>query len=148
MGNRLWEGKYRFQFEAPNSKTIHLTAPRPLLPILEFEKVVLIIIVPLFNHWLQTWEAIKEDSDGLLEVSVQEMIQRARRKRMIEKSGAKIKLGMMRHMFIVLDMSECMRLQVRYRVNKLPVFDRNGKFHLNIQKTWKIISQYNFLPLW
>jgi hypothetical protein len=88
----------------------------------KFEKVVLIIIVPLFNHWLQTWEAIKEDSDGLLEVSVQEMIQRARRKRMIEKSGAKIKLGMMRHMFIVLDMSECMRLQVRYRVNKIASF--------------------------
>ena len=50
------------------------------------------------------------------------MIQRARRKRMIEKSGAKIKLGMMRHMFIVLDMSECMRLQVRYRVNKIAGF--------------------------
>ena len=40
------------------------------------------------------------------------MIQRARRKRMIEKSGAKIKLGMMRHLFIVMDMSECMKLQV------------------------------------
>lgn len=59
----------------------------------------------------KTWEAIKEDSDGLLELSVQEMIQRARRKRMIEKSGAKIKLGMMRHLFIVLDMSDCMKLQ-------------------------------------
>ena len=40
------------------------------------------------------------------------MIQRARRKRMIEKSGSKVKLGMMRHMFIVIDMSECMKLQV------------------------------------
>ena len=60
----------------------------------------------------KTWEAITEDSDGLLEVSVQEMIQRARRKRMLEKSGAKIKLGMMRHMFIVMDMSECMKMQV------------------------------------
>ena len=31
---------------------------------------------------------------------------------MIEKSGSKVKLGMMRHMFIVIDMSECMKLQV------------------------------------
>ena len=31
---------------------------------------------------------------------------------MVEKSGAKIKLGMMRHLFIVMDMSECMKQQV------------------------------------
>ena len=34
---------------------------------------------------------------------------------MIEKSGSKVKLGMMRHMFIVIDMSECMKLQVSMR---------------------------------
>ena len=30
---------------------------------------------------------------------------------MLEKSGAKVKLGMMRHLFIVLDMSDCMKMQ-------------------------------------
>ncbi len=60
----------------------------------------------------KTWEAITEDSDGLLEVSVQEMLQRARRKRLLEKSGPKVKLGMMRHLYIILDMSDNMKLQV------------------------------------
>lgn len=59
----------------------------------------------------KTWEAITEDQDGLMEVSVQEMIQRAKRKRLLDKSGAKTKLGMMRHFFILLDMSQNMKNQ-------------------------------------
>eukprot|EP00094_Tigriopus_californicus_P008984 TCALIF_08659-PA protein Name:"Similar to GTF2H2 General transcription factor IIH subunit 2 (Bos taurus)" AED:0.09 eAED:0.17 QI:158/0.5/0.77/1/0.75/0.77/9/133/586 len=59
----------------------------------------------------KTWEAITEDADGLVEVSVQELIQKARRKRMNEKFGKGVKLGMMRHLFVVLDMSECMNNQ-------------------------------------
>eukprot|EP00095_Tigriopus_kingsejongensis_P011641 maker-scaffold564_size136232-snap-gene-0.36 protein:Tk11641 transcript:maker-scaffold564_size136232-snap-gene-0.36-mRNA-1 annotation:"general transcription factor iih subunit 2" len=59
----------------------------------------------------KTWEAITEDADGLVELSVQELIQKARRKRMSEKFGQGVKLGMMRHLFLVLDMSECMNNQ-------------------------------------
>jgi len=59
----------------------------------------------------KTWEAITEDNDGLMEVSVQELIQRAKRKRLLDKSEAKTKLGMMRHFFILLDMSQNMKTQ-------------------------------------
>ena len=41
----------------------------------------------------RTWEAITEDNTGGIEVSVQEMLQRARRKKLLEKSGNKTKLG-------------------------------------------------------
>jgi transcription initiation factor TFIIH subunit 2 len=61
---------------------------------------------------LQTWEVIQEDKDGLIEFSVQDMLERAKRKRLLEKSGAKIKLGMMRHLYIILDLSDAMKLQV------------------------------------
>ena len=70
------------------------------------------ILLTLPNLLFQTWEAITEDQDGLMEVSVQEMIQRAKRKRLLDKSGAKTKLGMMRHFFILLDMSQNMKNQV------------------------------------
>ena len=46
-----------------------------------------------------------------MEVSVQELIQRAKRKRLLDKSEAKTKLGMMRHFFILLDMSHNMKTQ-------------------------------------
>jgi len=59
----------------------------------------------------KTWEAITEDSDGLMEVSVQELIQRAKRKRLLDKSGSKTKLGMMRHFFLLVDMSQNMKNQ-------------------------------------
>ena len=61
----------------------------------------------------QTWEMIQEDADGLIEFSVQELLERAKRKRLLEKSGARIKLGMMRHLYIILDMSDAMKQQVR-----------------------------------
>jgi len=58
----------------------------------------------------KTWEAIQEDKDGLLDVSVQDIIQKARRKRLAERTG-KTKLGMMRHLYVIIDMSECMSNQ-------------------------------------
>ncbi len=62
-------------------------------------------------HPLQTWESLSEDADGLLEVSVSEAIRRARRKRMLDKTGRRVRLGMMRHLYVVLDLSECMSAQ-------------------------------------
>ena len=58
----------------------------------------------------KTWEAIQEDKDGLLDYSVQDIILKARRKRLAERQG-KNKLGMMRHLYLVMDMSENMNTQ-------------------------------------
>ncbi|XP_046425250.1 general transcription factor IIH subunit 2 [Neodiprion fabricii] len=58
----------------------------------------------------KTWEAIKEDDDGLLEGAVADIIQRAKRKRQSERHGG-ARLGMMRHLYIVLDCSEAMSNQ-------------------------------------
>lgn len=55
-------------------------------------------------------EAIQEDDEGLLEGSVAEIIQRAKRKRQAERQG-NTRLGMMRHLFLVIDNSDCMSNQ-------------------------------------
>ena len=58
----------------------------------------------------KTWEAIKEDDHGLLEASVADIIHNAKRKRQMEKKvGAR--LGMMRHLYVILDASEAMSNQ-------------------------------------
>lgn len=58
----------------------------------------------------KTWEAIKEDDHGLLEASVADIIHNAKRKRQLErKQGAR--LGMMRHLYVILDASESMSNQ-------------------------------------
>jgi len=55
-------------------------------------------------------EAIKEDDHGLLEASVADIIHNAKRKRQLDrKQGSK--LGMMRHLYIILDASESMSNQ-------------------------------------
>nr|CAG4641686.1 EOG090X05VA [Eurycercus lamellatus] len=58
----------------------------------------------------KTWEAIKEDDEGMLESNVAELVARAKRKRAAFRSGT-IQLGMMRHLFVIVDASECMTLQ-------------------------------------
>lgn len=55
-------------------------------------------------------EAIQEDDEGLLEGSVAEIIQRAKRKRQAERHGNS-RLGMMRHLYLVIDNSDCMSNQ-------------------------------------
>lgn len=52
-------------------------------------------------------EAIKEDDDGLLDSAIAELIQKAKRKRQQQKTMQN-KLGMMRHMYLILDCSESM----------------------------------------
>lgn len=54
----------------------------------------------------KTWEAIKENEDGLLQPSIEEMIQRNKRRRALQKKS--LRLGIMRHLFVVLDFSEAM----------------------------------------
>uniref|UniRef100_D3TRH4 General transcription factor IIH subunit n=4 Tax=Glossina TaxID=7393 RepID=D3TRH4_GLOMM len=55
----------------------------------------------------KTWEGIKEDDDGILDDAIAEIIQKAKRKRQAQKTKQN-KLGMMRHLFIILDCSESM----------------------------------------
>lgn len=52
-------------------------------------------------------ESIKEDDDGLVESTVAEIIQKAKRKRQMMKRGTR-RLGMMRHLNLIIDCSESM----------------------------------------
>ncbi|XP_066951535.1 general transcription factor IIH subunit 2 [Macrobrachium rosenbergii] len=58
----------------------------------------------------KTWEIVGEDESGRIEPSVTEMIQRARRRRLLERE-ASVRLGIMRHVFVILDMSQAMSEQ-------------------------------------
>jgi len=55
-------------------------------------------------------EAIKEDDDGLLDASIADIIHNAKRKRQLDRQQGS-KLGMMRHLYIILDASESMSNQ-------------------------------------
>ncbi|CAH2269283.1 jg15059 [Pararge aegeria aegeria] len=58
----------------------------------------------------KTWEAIKEDEDGLVEGLVAEFAQKAARKAATPRRGP-IRLGMMRHLLVAIDCSEAMNSQ-------------------------------------
>ncbi|XP_043473028.1 general transcription factor IIH subunit 2 [Leptopilina heterotoma] len=55
----------------------------------------------------KTWEAIREDEYGTIDYSVADIILKAKRKRQLDKKGDS-RLGMMRHLYVVLDCSEKM----------------------------------------
>ena len=55
----------------------------------------------------KTWEALKEDESGSLRGSIQSEVDKAKKRR-LKKKQQSIRLGMMRHLFIVLDMSQAM----------------------------------------
>lgn len=54
-------------------------------------------------------ESIKEDEEGLVESAIIEIIQKAKRKRQLKKRGHR-RLGMMRHVYLVIDCSDSMSL--------------------------------------
>ncbi|XP_067005876.1 general transcription factor IIH subunit 2 isoform X1 [Anabrus simplex] len=58
----------------------------------------------------KTWEEIKENEEGLLEASINDIIQREKRKRRLDHTG-RSRLGMMRHLYIIVDSSEAMSVQ-------------------------------------
>ncbi|XP_063384080.1 general transcription factor IIH subunit 2 [Cydia fagiglandana] len=58
----------------------------------------------------KTWEAIKEDEDGLVEGLVAEFAQKAARKAAAPRKGP-VRLGMMRHLLVAVDCSEAMSCQ-------------------------------------
>ncbi|XP_794347.2 general transcription factor IIH subunit 2-like isoform X1 [Strongylocentrotus purpuratus] len=58
----------------------------------------------------RTWEALQEDEEGSLQATVDDIIQRAKRRR-LEDRPSNVRLGMMRHLFILLDCSRSMEDQ-------------------------------------
>ncbi|KAL3185841.1 hypothetical protein MRX96_028727 [Rhipicephalus microplus] len=58
------------------------------------------------TEYERTWEAIQEDESGLLQPSVLDFVHRAKRKQMLAKKN--VRLGMMRHLYVVVDFSESM----------------------------------------
>lgn len=59
------------------------------------------------TEYEKTWEAIREDEHGLLTSSLEEIVHKSRRKRMLEKKN--LKLGMMRHLYLIIDLSDAMQ---------------------------------------
>ncbi|XP_059193139.1 general transcription factor IIH subunit 2 [Centropristis striata] len=55
----------------------------------------------------RTWEVLKEDESGSLKATVEEILFQSKRKRVIENYG-KVRLGMMRHLYVVVDCSRSM----------------------------------------
>ena len=60
------------------------------------------------NEYEKTWEEIQEDDEGTLQASIDDIIHKAKRKRLLIRKG-NVRLGMMRHLFIILDMSKSMK---------------------------------------
>ncbi|XP_065655520.1 general transcription factor IIH subunit 2 isoform X2 [Hydra vulgaris] len=70
------------------------------------------------NEYEKTWEAIQEDDDGLLQSSIDEIVHQAKRKRLLVRKG-NVRLGMMRHLYIILDMSKSMKESDLLRPSRL-----------------------------
>ncbi|XP_049618359.1 general transcription factor IIH subunit 2 isoform X3 [Syngnathus scovelli] len=58
----------------------------------------------------RTWEILKEDESGSLKATVEEILFQSKRDRIIKSCG-QIRLGMMRHLFLVIDCSRSMEDQ-------------------------------------
>lgn len=62
----------------------------------------------IYSYFIR--EAIQEDDSGRLEPSVTDMIRRAKRRKLLDRE-ASVRLGIMRHVFIILDLSQAMAEQ-------------------------------------
>uniref|UniRef100_A0A8B9RH00 General transcription factor IIH subunit n=1 Tax=Astyanax mexicanus TaxID=7994 RepID=A0A8B9RH00_ASTMX len=58
----------------------------------------------------RTWEVLKEDESGSLKATVEDILFQAKRKRVFESHG-QVRLGMMRHLYVVIDSSRTMEDQ-------------------------------------
>ncbi|XP_053557421.1 general transcription factor IIH subunit 2 isoform X2 [Bombina bombina] len=58
----------------------------------------------------RTWEVLKEDESGSLKATIDEILFKDKRKRVFEHHG-QVRLGMMRHLFVVIDASRTMEDQ-------------------------------------
>ncbi|KAG1661244.1 General transcription factor IIH subunit 2 [Nymphon striatum] len=62
------------------------------------------------SEYEKTWEIIKEDDKGFLDTNFADLVQQAKRKRLLNKKG-NVRLGMMRHLYVIIDMSNAMNDQ-------------------------------------
>ncbi|XP_066509230.1 general transcription factor IIH subunit 2-like isoform X1 [Hoplias malabaricus] len=58
----------------------------------------------------RTWQVLKEDESGSLKATVEDILFQAKRKRVFESHG-QVRLGMMRHLYVVIDSSRTMEDQ-------------------------------------
>lgn len=58
----------------------------------------------------RTWEVLKEDESGSLKATIEDILFKAKRKRIFEHHG-QVRLGMMRHLYVVVDGSRTMEDQ-------------------------------------
>ncbi|XP_064232104.1 general transcription factor IIH subunit 2 isoform X6 [Aotus nancymaae] len=58
----------------------------------------------------RTWEILKEDESGSLKATIEDILFKAKRKRIFEHHG-QVRLGMMRHLYVVVDGSRTMEDQ-------------------------------------
>ncbi|XP_067838862.1 general transcription factor IIH subunit 2 isoform X2 [Heptranchias perlo] len=58
----------------------------------------------------RTWEVLKEDESGSLKATVDDLLFKEKRKRVFEQHG-QVRLGMMRHLYVIVDMSRSMEDQ-------------------------------------
>jgi len=61
----------------------------------------------LEGEFLKTWELVREDEHGSLEKTVEELVARKKKDR-LKKRNVGVRLGMMRHMYVIIDMSKSM----------------------------------------
>lgn len=59
------------------------------------------------TEYEKTWEELREDESGSLQASVDSILHRAKRRQLLERV-TNVRLGMMRHVFLVLDASSAM----------------------------------------
>lgn len=62
------------------------------------------------KEYEKTWEAVEEGVDGTLQSTLNMLGYHAKRRKLLEKP-VNIKLGMMRHLFLIIDMSKSMQAQ-------------------------------------
>ncbi len=60
------------------------------------------------NEYEKTWEEIGDNEDGSIQDAIDELVHKAKRKRLLVRK-ANIRLGMIRHLFVVVDMSRAMK---------------------------------------
>ncbi|BFZ23902.1 hypothetical protein BsWGS_26941 [Bradybaena similaris] len=59
------------------------------------------------TEYEKTWEELHEDESGSLQATIGDLLHRAKRKQLLERV-TNVRLGMMRHLFIVIDVSSAM----------------------------------------
>uniref|UniRef100_A0A8C1MYN7 General transcription factor IIH subunit 2 n=2 Tax=Cyprinus carpio TaxID=7962 RepID=A0A8C1MYN7_CYPCA len=79
----------------------------------------------------RTWEVLKEDESGSLKATVDDILFQAKRKRVFEGHG-QVRLGMMRHLFVIIDSSRSMEdqdLKPNRLTSTLKVKQEGGEAH-------------------